>query len=301
MATSPSNLSNVLKKIKLDYEHAITKGWDYTKKDGTNRHVKAGTKAVTSLIRSQKLINHLHEFVKKKLIEKGIAECKIFPPIGESKGEIELYGYLKSKRQDVLVLSELPQLRKKIKNGESKFLEYTVKKGVMEGEKEKHKFSTIEKSLSINVRSQLSKTSGNFSTLMERQFAEPFNLHKRVNKLVMGEIYLMALIGYDYKKVAKKKIDWNEKFPKKIIPLFRELNSRTRASTDFYKYERNCLLLVDFSKRTPKIISTADELKKQGFIDDTKKYSMDGLGIDSFFDDIIDIYKKRHGSLNFLE
>ena len=286
MTTRPPSLSNVLKKIKLDYEQAITKG---------------GRKAVTSLIRSQKLINHLHEFVKIKLIEKGIPECKISPPVGESKGEIELCGYLKSKRQDVLVLSKLPQLRKPRKRGESKFLEYTIKEGVMEGEKEKYKFSVSEKGLSINVRSQLSKTAGNFSTLMERQFAEPFNLHKRFKKLVMGEIYLIALVGYDYKKVAKKKIDWNEKFPIKIIPLFRELNNRTRTSTDFYKYERNCLLLVDFSKKTPKIISTANELKKLGFIDDTKKYSMKGLGIDSFFNDILRIYKKRHGSLKPLK
>lgn len=295
MTTSKKNLGKALSAIKKDYEHAITKGWDITKKNGKQKHVKAGSKAVISLIRSKKLINYLHEYVKAKLIEKGIDKCKIFPTVDQSKGEIELYGYLKSKKQDILVLPELPKLRKKRKTGESQFLEYKINNGVLKGDVEKFKFSSIQKSLSVNVRSQLSKTAGNFSTLMERHFAESLNLHMRFKKLVMGEIYLLPLVGYDYKKTEKKKIAWNEDFAIKIIPLFRELNNRTRTNRDFYKYERNCLLLVDFRKKTPKIISTADELKKLGFIDDKKKYSMKGLGIDSFFDDIIKIYKKRHG------
>jgi FMN phosphatase YigB (HAD superfamily) len=54
-------------------------------------------------------------------------------------------------------------------------------------------------------------------------------------------------------------------------------------------------LLVDFRKDPPEVISTAEELKKLGFITDTKKYSMDDLGIYDFFDDIIKIYKNRYG------
>ena len=77
--------------------------------------------------------------------------------------------------------------------------------------------------------------------------------------------------------------------------MFREINNRNSIDQDFHKYERNCLLLVDFRENTPKVISTAKQLKKLGFITDTKKYSMDGLGIDDFFDDIIKIYKNRHG------
>jgi len=287
-------LISTLKDIKHDYEYAITQGWDITKK-GREVHVTAGRKALTSLIRSQKLINYLHEYVKEKLKENGIDESKIFPALGKSRGEIELYGYLKSKRQDILVMPKLPEKRKNRKKGESKFLEYVVNGGVIDGEKEKHKFTTLEKSLSINIRSQLSKTAGNFSTMVERQYAESMNLHMRFKKLVMGEIYLMPIMGNDYKKAAKKVVNWNEKFPIKIIPLFRELNKRTKTNTDFYKYERNCLLLVDFRKKTPKVFSTAKELKKLGFIKDEQKYSMEGLGIDTFFDDILAIYKKRHG------
>ena len=266
-------LINTLKKIKTDYENAITSN---------------GTDGVHSIIRSQSLINNIHEYAKKGLMKAGIDGKNILPPINNSGPELNVKGFLKKKKQDVVVLH--PALKNDKKNTTN-----VVDVGVLAGEKEEYQKHIIEKSLVINVRSQLSSMAKNFDTLMERQFAEPLNLHLRFPTLVMGEIYLMALVGYDPDKTGNKEIGWYEKFPTKIIPLFRAINRRNMTDGDDYKYERNCLLLVDFRKDPPEVISTAEELKQLGFITDTKKYSMDGLGIYDFFDDIIEIYLNRHG------
>jgi hypothetical protein len=266
-------LINTLKKIKSDYENAIKSN---------------GTEGVHSLIRSQKLINNIHEFAKKGLMKAGINEKNIFPPINNSGPEINLKGFLKKKKQDVVVLH--PALKNDKKNTTN-----VVDMGVLAGDTDDFPKSIIEKSIVVNVRSQLSSMAKNFDTLMERQFAEPLNLHLRFPKLVMGEIYLMALVGYDPEKTKENSVSWHESFPTQILPLFREINKRNSTDRDFHKYERNCLLLVDFRKDPPEVISTAEELKQLGFITDTKKYSMDGLGVYDFFDDIIEIYKNRHG------
>ena len=47
-----------------------------------------------------------------------------------------------------------------------------------------------EKILSINVRSQMSSVAKNFDTIFERTFAEAYNLHNRLNKMVLGEVFL---------------------------------------------------------------------------------------------------------------
>ena len=77
-------LINALKKIKTDYENAIKSN---------------GTEGVHSLIRSQNLINNIHEFAKKGLMKAGIDGKNIFPPINNSRPEINVKGFLKKKKQ----------------------------------------------------------------------------------------------------------------------------------------------------------------------------------------------------------
>ena len=57
--------------------------------------------------------------------------------------------------------------------------------------------SYSERILSINVRSQLSSVAKNFDTIFERTFAESFNLHNRLNKIVLGEVFLLPIREFD--------------------------------------------------------------------------------------------------------
>jgi hypothetical protein len=269
------NLINTLVRVKEDFENAIKRG---------------GIEATHSLIRSQKLIGLIHEYIKNELISHGIEQTKIYPPLDSSGPELTMVGFLKNKKQDITILPESPK-------------EENVQEGVLFGKKDKIGKEVMEKSISINVRSQLSSIGKNFDTLFERTFAEPLNLHLRVPKLVMGEVYMIPVISYDPDLIKDKKIGWDEKLPVKYIPAFRELNGRQDYTSDYHKYERLCLLIVDFRENPPKVITSAKDLIKADLIDtdDEDKFSLEGMDIFNFVHDILKIYEKRHGNLGPLK
>ena len=100
-AHAREKLTATLSRIKRDYEDAIESG---------------GTRATHSLIRSKKLIGHLHEFIKSELILNGVNSTKIYPPLGQSGPELKMVGFLKSKDQDICVLPSPPK-REVVKDG----------------------------------------------------------------------------------------------------------------------------------------------------------------------------------------
>ena len=275
MDDSLNELNNRLEEIKRLYEKTIEMG---------------GREAVHSLIRSQKLIGIIHDYIKKQLISFGIPEKNIFPKLNETKPEVRIAGFLKEKKQDICIIP-------------SKFQEEKIEEGVLRGKKDKVGKSVMRESITINVRSQLSSLGKNFDTLYERRFAEALNIHLRVNEMVLGEIYMIPLVAYDPKKMKRKQIGWQEKATIKYIPAFREINSRDSVDVDEYKYERVCLLIVDFREEKPKIISSAKELVDMGWIKESEieTYSLDGLGMKDFIKDLLEVYKKRNGSLNKLK
>ena len=77
---SDNNLSlvEVLKKIKLEYEEAIVSG---------------GNEATLSLIRSKKLISHLHEYIKRELINNGVSADTICPALNKTSPELRLQAF----------------------------------------------------------------------------------------------------------------------------------------------------------------------------------------------------------------
>lgn len=268
------NIEVKLLEIKKLYEETIKSG---------------GREAIHSLIRSQKLINIIHNYIKEQLISYGVNPSKIFPPINESKPEISMAGFLKRKKQDVSIVP-------------SKFKKEKINEGVLIGKIDKIGKDVLSNSVSINVRSQLSSLGKNFDTLYERTFAEALNLHLRIPKLVMGEVYMISLVAYDPDKMNKKQIGWKERFPIKYIPAFRELNNRKSEKIDDYKYERICLLIVDFRGNEPKIIDSSKQLYEMGWIkkDEIRTYSLKGVGIKDFVRDLFKIYERRHGSIKSL-
>lgn len=266
------SITEVLSNMKKMYEEAIATG---------------GREQATSLIRSQKLIGCLHEYLKGELVKKGIDRSKIYPQPGFTKPEITMTGYLKRKAQDISVLPVPPR-------------EERIEEGVLIGEIDYIGKKTMNNSISINVRSQLSSLLKNFDTLIERTFAEPLNLHLRAPKLVMGEVYMVPLVAYDPDKMLNNEVGFKEGLSPIYISMFQALNNRKNDNDSEYKYERACLLVVDFRDDPPKIIHSIDDFVKEGLIKDkdSDEYSLDGLGIEDFISDILKIYEKRHGSLD---
>jgi hypothetical protein len=274
MDKEDKELINALSQIKLIYEKAI---------------VDNGGGGTSSLIRSKKLISILHEYIKSELISNGVAAGKIFPPLGYTAPEIKMSGFLKEKDQDISVLPEQPKPEE-------------ITEGVLAGETDKLGKLIMSKSLCINIRSQLSSLSKNFDTLFERTYAEPLNLHLRTPELIMGEFYMVPLYAYDSAAMEARTIKFREKLPTKYIPAFQELNGRSKTDGEFHKYERVCLLIVDFRGKVPKIINSTEELVKEGFIekDEVKRFNIEHLTIDNFINDLLKIYERRHGSTKAL-
>ena len=250
-----------------------------------------GRKGVTSLIRSKKLIAFLHEYIKEELIAQGINNEFIYPPLKETKPEISLAGYLKYKSQDIMIISD-------------SFKEETIKEGVLINDIDLIGKEVSNNSISINVRSQLSSIAKNFDTLYERTFAETLNLHLRLNKLVCGEVYLIPIIAYDDELMTSNQVAFREKLPSIYIKSFQALNNRNmKDEVELYKYERVCLLVVDFRQNPPKIFNDVQEIVKEGIFSekDAKNISLRGLTIGDFVSDILKIYEERHGSLKSLK
>jgi hypothetical protein len=273
------NLQDALIEIKKSIEDAIR---------------KKGTEGKNNLIRSQKPIKLLHEVVKTELIKNDISPDLIKPALGKSKGELKLSGFFKKKDQDICVLQNDLKPVEEILNFE----------GILFGEKDKYGQNFTEKILSINVRSQLSSTGKNFDTLFERTFAEALNLHLRCPKMVLGEFYMIPVIEYDSDEANKKSVKFKEingidKHIEKYILSFSSVNSRMSFDTDHYKYERVCLLIVDFNKKIPKVYNSDDDLRNDNLIPKGTKASIKNLNFDNFVKELLKIYTTRFGDGKF--
>jgi hypothetical protein len=166
------SLQEAVNRIKSSIETAIISG---------------GTNAKNNLIRSQQPIKLLHEVVKSELIQHGVNEQCINPPLNESAGEMKLAGFFKHKAQDICVAP----------NNMEKIPETLNLEGILFGKRDTFGREFTERTLSINVRSQLSSSVKNFDTLYERTFAESLNLHLRCPQMVLGELYMIAVHEYD--------------------------------------------------------------------------------------------------------
>lgn len=246
--------------------------------------IELGSVGKTSLIRSQRLIKIIHELVKHELVMNDIKQDLIHPKINHTDGELKLYGFLKKKNQDICVLPEMVEPKMEVLNN-----------GLIIGDEDIYGEGYTEKILSINVRSQLSSIGKNIDTLYERTIAEALNLHVRCPKMVLGEIYLIPTYEYDEVLMKQKKIGFHKK-PINIemfINGFQSINNRSTTSSDNFKYERVCLLIVDFSIETPKIYNSTDELIEDGLLPSDTKFKYEGLGYDTFIKDLLSIYNCR--------
>ena len=277
-------LQNAINEIKFELENAISTA-TYNRKQYTN-----GQAAKEALIRSQNLILKIHEVVKVSLLDeisKYRTDFTIYPPIGERSPEVAVFGLLKSKKQDVVVMfDDMPDTGSH------------VAEGPLSGSYDPIGQEKAEKSIVVGVRSQLSSVAKNFDTLMERAFAETLNLRLRLPDLVMGDVYLIPVVEYDDTLMKRNIVGWKRDViaVDKFISTFLAISNRSYVKSDpeIYKYERVALVVVDFRQNPPKILLSTDELKSGGFISGDFDGEYEPLSPINFAQDIFEVYRKRH-------
>lgn len=186
-----------LKDIKLTLKNVKENG--YKKLDG---EVTEGVDRELSFKRSGKLINHIHELIKEDLVEHGIDKELIYPQVGESSPELQLAGHFKKKKQDVCVIPRGIQKKRTEINWGPILNQKKIHKNKIDiyGEE------LTRKTLTINIRSQLSGIKKNKDTLFERTISESINLHKRHRKMVLGKVYMVATHEYIKENGKIKKV-----------------------------------------------------------------------------------------------
>lgn len=278
-------------KIKLDYETAI----------------QNGTKAST--IRTSTLIKCIHNAIKTVFVNnhnihpslinpsKEYLQRVINPPARQynrarrlADKELQLAGYLKTKTQDISIVPNNVHIAPQVFNLNS----------MLNGYNDIYGDAPTESILSVNVRSQLSSIGKNFDTLYERTFAESLNLHLRCPNMVLGEVYMIPTEEYDDDASKQGNIVFNPIDIAKYIEAFQAINTRANQNDEKYKYERCCLLIVNFNRAVPRIYNTSAELIQDGFLPQGSTASMVGLDYPNFVSDILNIYSARFPANTFI-
>lgn len=251
-----------------------------------------GSKGKDSTIRSSSPINLIHDAVKKEFIDAGVRPENIYPPLGDTKPELKIAGFLKQKDQDVCIVpSNIRQKSEPITWGPLAFERKTDPYG--------YEYST--NTLVINVRSQMSSLAKNSDTLFERTFAEAQNLHMRYPDMVLGEVYLIPVHEYDDDMVKINRVGFktNQTNVEKYISFFNSINNRQKSGPE-YAYERCALLVVDFDRPQPYLFNNSDELKCAGYISPSFEIEYENLNFRDFRYDILRAYAERFNIANLM-
>ncbi len=249
--------------------------------------ITGGEEGKQAMIRSSRPILNLHEAVKSELIKNGVNGKLIFPPISARIPEMKLAGSLKQKNQDVCVI---PSFEKKVE---------VLKEGLLQDTIDEYGERFTERTISINIRSQISSIQKNFDTLYERTLSEAINLHDRCPKMCLGEVYMIAIPEYDDKEIKNKKVAFkkiNQATVSKYIKSFLAINARKGTEKNFYQYEKACLLIVDFSQSPVKIYNNNDELIADGLLPEATTLNFSELSWNNFIPDLLSIYAERFGT-----
>lgn len=257
--------------------------------------IKGGVEGKNNLIRTQIPICILHDAVKAAFIANGVNPNLVTPLYGDHQGEQKLAGFFKCKDQDICFMPNDYQKKEET-------LDFD---GLLKGKIDPFGFDLTEHILSVNVRSQLSSTAKNFDTLYERTFAEALNLHLRCPKMVLGEFYMIPVFEYNDALVKDNIVGFKRKrniskHLEKYIYSFNAVNGRVDTKGEEYKYERVCLLIVDFNREIPKIYNTNAELIADNLLPTNTTASIDNMSFSSFAKDLIRIYEKRFGKGKFI-
>jgi hypothetical protein len=290
-----SLLQSFVEEIKKDIDFCvknsafINSSGEVQTSNGKGEKFENGLQARSALIRSSKLILRIHELVKislnAELSSRMLKDYEIHPPIDCPSPEKHVWGLLKKKQQEVVVLFKNPNKE-------------VIDEGPLKGDYDLLGRETTKTSIVIGVRSQLSSIDKNFDTLMERAFAETMNLRLRHPKLIMGEVYMLPVKEYDEQAMKLNKVAFKNKFTdvEKFISIFNGFTGRQDPSNikEIYKYEKSSLILVDFSQSPVKIYKTLDELKEDGIVSMDFNGNYNSLNPQNFSTGIVQKYLDRH-------
>lgn len=254
-----------------------------------------GIEGKNNLIRTQQPICMLHDAAKSSFIRLGVNPARVHPLMGEHKDELKLSGFFKCKDQDICFLPNNVKQQEEI-------LQFD---GILKGKTDPYGTELTEHILSVNVRSQLSSIAKNFDTLYERTFAEALNLHLRCQQMVLGEFYMIPVNQYDDVEAKYNRISFVtnrnvHKHIEKYLYSFSAVNNRRCLTGEEYKYERVCLLVVDFSKNTPIIYNSDDELKAAGLLPEHSTASINEMNFQTFAPTLMKLYEERFGKRRFI-
>ena len=245
---------------------------------------EGGERGKAAMIRSSKPIQNIHEAVKSDLIKHGIDPNRISPPLGATKPELEIAGFIKRKAQDICVVPFGKSPAKEV-----------LKEGLLRETMDYYGRDYTERILSINVRSQVSSLAKNFDTLYERTIAEAQNLHVRCPKMCLGEVYMIAVPEYDSDAIGERRVNFlqREGTVEKYIRSFQAINGREDVSREEYKYERACLLIVDLSTNPPHLYSSDADLRTAGLLSSESDVTISGLTWEGFTASLLEAYRLR--------
>ncbi len=225
-------------------------------------YIKSTSKgSINNAIRSQKIVDHIHQYVVDYLKSRNIKSSYI-------QKDRECQGFFKVKEQDILVT----KLDEKI---------------------------CTKPEISINVRSQMSSIQKNFDTLYERLIAESVNLHKQYKYLPCGYIYLIPTLGLDSSSLKEGKFKPKESYNlEKYISSFYKITGRKFETSDDFKYESIGLIIIDIGPNNSfEIVNDLEYLNKIGRISDqfARDFNSKFMRLDPFktIDTLLDIYGQR--------
>ncbi len=289
-----ANPNNILQVACDNFKYAFEEAIKIAGKDGKQ-----------SLTTSSHHINLFHEVIKSELIQNGINISLIFPPQYNSQGELKLAGFIKAKKQDISVVSNQFSSNK---------IPEPITSGMMHGQIDPNGKDYTEHTLVINVRSQMSSIGKNDDTIFERAFAETLNLHMRCRNMVLGELFILPIRGFDMAQVKNKNAIFEQiiltkkkanskttaEATEECINTYSALNKRDLTKDEAYKYERVCLILADFSTSPVKIYKNDADLKKDNLLPINSKATLNGMEFDTFISDLLSIYKTRFPANTFI-
>jgi hypothetical protein len=176
--------------------------------------------------------------------------------------------------------------------------EETLTEGILREATDYYGRDYTERTISINIRSQMSSLAKNFDTLYERTIAEAQNLHIRCPKMVLGEVYMIPVKEYDAVAIKANTVRYINKIGavEKYIRSFQAINGRPDYTKDDYKYERVCLLLVDFEQSPAKIYSTNNDLYNSGLLPPASNANIEALSWEMFTASLLNNYNERFGT-----
>ena len=253
-----------------------------------------GVKGKTSMIRSSKPINLIHDAVKQSLIDQGVASQRISPHFGEISPEIKIAGFLKQKNQDVCVVPNGFEKNRRL---------ITWGPLAAENAYDENGEAFSINTLVINVRSQMSSIAKNTDTLFERTFAEALNLHMAYPQMVTGEVYMIPVYEYNDSVMDNHIIEFKRQKTNvaKYISFFTTINNRAIERNDLYKYERCALLVVDFRPENPKLYESTAELIADGILSHDTELQIEPLVFNTFASDILSTYNARFPIAQLME